>query len=248
VKPVLNNLVSLFLFFILLFAYTKFAGPLPFSVNSVTTQKTTTFDVTGEGKAQASADSATVMAGVNAKGDTQKAVQDQINTTINAVTQSVKALGIDSNDIQTSNYSINPNYEYANGAQKQNGFTASTNLTIKVKDISKVNAVIDGVTAAGATNVNNLGFDTVDKTSAQNEARQKAIADAKKKAADAAGAAGFKLGNLVNYQESENGNQRPIPMLKAVGGSASADSSTNIQPGSNDVDITVTLSYEIRSN
>jgi len=239
------TVAAILIFFVLLFAYTKLAGPIPFSINSVTTQKTTTFDVTGDGKASVTPDSATVTAGVNAQGSDQKTVQDKMNTAINAVTTAIKGLGVDSADIQTTNYSINPQYDYSGGPQKQTGFQSSTNLTIKVKDLSKVNQVIDAATAAGATNVNNLGFDSSDKTGAQNQARQMAIADAKKKAQAAADAAGFKLGSLVNYQESENGAIRPIPMLKSVGGPMAADASTNVQAGSNEVDMSVTLSYEI---
>lgn len=245
-EQIRNSAISLVLFFVLLFIYTKVAGPLPFSVNSVTTQKTTTFDVTGEGKTQAQPNLATVSAGVTAKGPDQKTVQDQMNKTINAVTDAVKAAGIDPKDIQTQNYSINPSYSFPpNGAQTQNGFEANTNLTIKVHDVSKVNAVIDAATASGATNVNNLGFETENNTDAIAQARKMAIADAKQKAQDAAQAAGFKLGKIVNFQENDGGNPpRPVPLM-AAGAAQSTKIDTNVQAGTNEVDVTVTLSYEI---
>ena len=240
-----NNLITLVIFFLLVFLYTKIAGPIPFSVNSVTTQKTTTFDVTGEGKVQSKPNASTISAGVTAKGTTQTTAQDQMNTTINAVSSAVKALGVDSKDIQTSNYSVNPNYEYQGGTQVANGFIASTNLTIKINDISKTNAVIDAATQAGATNVNTQGFDTSNNTASFNEARVLAIADAKKKAQAAADAAGFKLGKLVNYQENPQGTPRPIPFAAGIGGQTAQDKSTNIEPGANEVVVDVTLSYEI---
>lgn len=237
-----SSVTTLVLFFILLFAYTKLAGPIPFNITSTTTTKTTTFDVMGEGKASIKPDQATIQAGVSAKGDTTKSVQDQINSTISKVSEAVKALGVDPSDIQTSNYSVNPNYEYSPSGQKQNGFMASTNLTIKVKDTNKVGPVIDAATGAGATNVNNLGFSNTDQTSAENEARKKAVEDAKKKAQMAAQTAGFKLGKIVNYSENSGGNPRPVPF--AAG--ATADSkATPIETGTNEVNISVTLSYEI---
>lgn len=245
VQRILETSLIFLIFFGLLFAYTKLVGPIPFSVNSITTQKSTTFDVTGTGKASAKPDFATVEAGITAKGDNPQAVQDQINKVINAVSSSIKNLGIDSKDIQTSNYNVNPNYDYTGGSQKISGYSGNTNLRIRVKDISKVNSVIDAATAAGANQVNNLGFDITDKAAAENEARKLAVEDAKKKAQDAANIAGFKLGNIVNYSENFNGQPRPVSMLQnasaGVGGVP-----TQVEPGSNEITVTVTLSYEIR--
>ncbi len=238
---------TLLLFFILLFAYTKVGGPLPLTINSVTTNKNSTFDVTGEGKASVKPDQAKVAAGVTAQGKTVQEVQDQMNKLSNQVTAAVKGVGISADDIQTAQYSVNPNYDYSGGSQKQNGFTASTNLTITVKDINKVNAVIDAATSAGATNVNNLGFNNKDNTAAMDEARAKAVADAKKKAEQISKTAGFNLGKIVNYYEGGgNGpypptiSARPAMDLKAV------SNQTQIEPGTNEVTVTVTLSYEVR--
>lgn len=243
VKQISSTASTLAIFFIFLFAYTKLAGPIPFQVTSTSTTKSTTFDVTGEGKASIKPDSANISAGVSATGSSSKEVQDKINSTINKVSEAIKALGVDSKDIQTSNYSVNPTYDYRDGSQKITGYSANTNLTIKVKNIEKAGQVIDAATQAGANNVNNLGFDTTDKTAAENEARTKAVAAAKKKAEDAAKIAGFRLGNIVNYSEGFNGGIRP--MMVGAADKASA-SSTNLEPGSNEVVINVTLSYELR--
>lgn len=244
IKQISSAASTLLIFFILLFAYTKLVGPIPFQVNSISTTKSTTFDVTAEGKSSIKPDSANVSAGVSATGNTTKEVQEKINSIINKVSESIKALGIDSKDIQTTNYNVNPNYDYQGGSQKIIGYSASTNLTIKVKNLEKVGQIIDAATQAGANNVNNLGFDNSDKSAAENEARTKAVTAAKKKAEDAAKIAGFKLGNIVNYSEGFGGNGiRPL-MLEAVGKTTSSD--TKIEAGTNDVVVNVTLSYEIR--
>lgn len=240
-----GSIISTVLFFVLLFGYTKLAGPIPFSVNSVTTTKSTTFDVVGTGKASAKVDSAVVTAGVSATGTTVKEVQDKINEINTKVAAAVKALGIDQADIQTSNYDVNPTYDYASGSQRITGYNANTNLQIKIKDIAKLSSVIDASTQAGATNVRQDALQTTDTTQAENEARQKAVAEAKKKAETAAKVAGFQLGKLINYSEGlgDNGGPRPYLMAtdKAAGGAPTA-----IEPGSNEVVVTVTLSYEIR--
>lgn len=241
----MKHIVSaIIVFFITLFAYTKFAGPIPFSVTSVTTTKTDTFSVTGEGKVSVPPDIAVISAGVQAQGTTVKITQDQLNKNINAVSAAVKAAGVDSKDVQTSGYNINPTYDYRAGGQKITGYQASSNLTIKVRAVDNANAVIDAATAAGANQIGSITFDVDDKTKAQNEARQKAVTDAKSKAENAAKIAGFTLGRIINYSE-DFGNQ-PRPMLMA----AKAESTdggvpTQIETGTNDITVVVTLSYQI---
>ncbi len=243
-QRLLPPIIVIIFFFLTLFIYTKSAGPLPFSVNSVSTTKSDTFNVSGEGKVNVIPDIVVVNLGVSANGATVKQVQDQINTNINKVTEGVKKLGVDSKDIQTSNYNINPNIDYTAG-QKINGYTANTNLTIKVRDLNKVNEVIDSATQNGANQVGGITFDASDKTKAENEARQKAIQDAKSKAEQAAKIAGFSLGRLINYQEGFNNPPRPyLTAPSAVGTLEKAD--TSIEPGSSEITISVTLSYEIR--
>jgi uncharacterized protein YggE len=234
------------LFFIALFAYTKLAGPIPFTVTSVITTKTDTFSVTGEGKVSVPPDIAVISAGVQAQGNTAKIAQDQLNKNMNAVSAAVKVAGVDSKDIQTSGYNINPTYNYQTGGQRITGYQASSNLTIKVRAIDRANAVIDAATGAGATNVGGITFDVDDKTKAQNEARQKAVADAKSKAENAARIAGFSLGKIINYSEDFGNAVRPIPMLAKADLAGGGGVPTQVETGTNEITVTVTLSYQIQ--
>lgn len=244
-KILLLPVIGVTAFFMLFLIYTKAFGPIPFSVNSVVTQKAITFNVTGEGKVTAKPDSASIMAGIQAQASTVKSAQDQINAVINKVSQDLKQSGVNAEDIQTTNYNINPNYDYTGGSQKANGFSASTTLSIKVKDISRINDVIDEATANGANQISGISFEVSDKAKLENEARQMAVNQAKQKAADAAKIAGFKLGRIVNYSEGNPGLPRPI-MMQALAAKSSGSPSTEVQPGSTDVTINVTLSYEIQ--
>ncbi len=237
---IVQPILTILLFFITLFVYTKLAGPISFNLNATSGD----FQVTGEGKASIKPDNATVQAGVSVTGNAAPAVQDQMNTKINQVIAAIKAQGVDAADIQTSNYNVNPNFDYSGGSQRPNGFVANTTLTIKVKDIAKVNAVIDAATQAGATNVSNLGFTNSNDSAATDEARKMAIADAKQKAKTIASQVGFKLGKIVDYSEGGQGTEpRPYLMTanKAVGGAP-----TDVQPGTNEITVSVTLSYEVQ--
>lgn len=231
-------------FFALLFIYTKIGGPIPLSVTSVVTQKMDAFTVMGEGKVSISPDMAVVTVGVQTTGNTVKTTQDDLNRRINAVSEAVKKLGIADADIQTSNYSIYPNYDFQAPNQRITGYNASSNLIIKIKDLDKTNDVIDTATAQGANTVSGVTFDVENKEKAQNEARQQAVDDARKKAQEAARIAGFTLGKVVNYSENFGGGGYPLPFMArdVVGESVK----TQVEPGSQEIIVNVSLSFEIQ--
>lgn len=235
-KTLLLPVLGVATFFILLFIYTKLFGPIPFSVNSVTTTKSQTFDVVGEGKVSAAVDVANLSVGARAQAPSVKEAQDQINAVINKVSEAIKSIGIDSKDIQSANYNINPDIDYSQGSQRIKGYTANTTLSIKVRDITKANDVIDTATKNGANEVSGINFAVDDKEKAENQAREKAVTDAKRKAEAASKIAGFKLGRIVNYSENFGDFPRPV-LLEAQ--------KTQIEPGSSEIVVTVTLSYEI---
>lgn len=241
----ISPLAWILTFFVALFIYNRFFGPLPFSVTSVSTQKSDTFNVSGEGKVSVPPDIVLINAGVQVQAATVKAAQDQLNSNINQVSQALKQLGIDEKDIQTSNYSIYPTYDYTSGSQRITGYSANSNLFIKVREMDKANSVIDAATANGANQVSGIVFEVDDKTKAENEARELAVSQAKKKAENAAKIAGFQLGRIVNYSESFGDFPGPIA-LRAQGSVASEAPATSIEPGSNEITVTVTLSYELR--
>lgn len=240
-----NTLVAILVFFVSLFAYTKFAGPIQLSVNSTTFAKSDAFSVTGEGKVTTVPDLAVINVGVTSQTTTVKAAKEQLDSRINAVAAAVKKLGVDARDIQTTNYSVSPQYDFREG-QRITGYQASANLTIKIRNLERANDVIDAAATAGANQIGGLSFEIADKTKVENEARQKAVAQARQKAEDAAKIAGFTLGKVVNYSENFGGFPQPLYATKtAIGGEAPPER-TQLEPGQNEIVVLVSLSYEIR--
>lgn len=239
-----NILVAIVAFFALLFLYTRFAGPLEFSINSITTNKTDNFTVTGTGKVEVKPDLAVLNAGVTSQGATIKATQDVLNKAINNVNDAVKKQGVDPKDIQTSNYSLNPIYDYRSG-QKITGYQGNANLTIKIRNLDKAGNIIEAATNAGANQLGGLTFEIADKTKAENEAREKAVAQAKQTAENAARIAGFRLGRVVNYSENFGGNPPQI-FARTLDAKVEPAEPPQIEPGTNEVTVMVSLSYEIR--
>lgn len=261
----LSFLICLILFFLTFFLYTKAAGPLPFKVDSISTQKLDNFYVTGTGKSSIKPDKGTVRVGVNSTGKTADEAKSKMNEVINRVSSALKALGISEADIKTENLSVYPIYNDVkplvmqvpelmpvgttppNPDGKATSYNGNTTIVITVRKIDLANQVIDTATAQGANQLGGVQFDNTDTTAAENDARIKAIADAKQKAQTAAQAAGFKLGKLLNYQENAGGNvayyDKAMPM--AASGRAEDSAPTQIEPGENEVSMTVTLSYEV---
>ncbi len=237
-------LVILFIF-LGLFLYTKLVGPIPFSVNSITTTKSDIFSVVGEGKANAIPDTASADIGITVNQATVNNAQSQANQIINKISSDLKNLGVKEKDIKTTNYSINPNYNFEGGRQRIDGYTVSVNLEIKVTPIEKINQVIDTATKDGANSVGNIQFTLNDeeKTKLENQARKQAVDAAKQKAQSLAQASGIRLGRIINVSES-NQEQRPITFMeKSAVGLGAGD--TSVEPGQSTISTTVTLSYEI---
>lgn len=250
-KSHINRIVSALLIIVFFFVaasfYSKFGNPLSFSVNSNITNQTDIFTVTGEGKFYVQSDIAYINVGIHKTASTVKQAQSQINEVVTQVISGLKELDISSKDIKTSSYSINPTYDWSSSTQRITGYTADTQLKIKISDIDKINDVIDSATASGANQINNITFDIEDREAAEESARKDAVAQANQKAKAAAEAAGFKLGKIISYSESSNNSLiRPanITLQKSMADDMSGGG-TNIQSGSEEIEIIVNLSYQI---
>ena len=117
---------------------------------------------------------------------------------------------------------------------------------MKVRNFEKVGELLSGVVQSGVNSVSGLSFAIDDKTEIENQARQEAIAVAIKKAESIAQAGNFNLGKILSISE----NSSPIfyRTAKSFGIAASEDASIapSIEPGSQEVTVGVTISYEIR--
>lgn len=222
-------------------AYFRWMGALPISVTQ--TQKMSTFDVSGEGKVVVVPDQAEMSMGVQKSGSSIADVQKQVNTTIKQLTDQLKGLGIDEKDIKTTSYSVYPDYMPGKTGQ----YNVSAQVSVKTGDFAVASKVLDLAGTLGLNQVGGISFslsdDLRDKTT--KEARSQAIEAAQKKASELAGLSGMRLGRIVNVQEGEIAQPRPL-MYGAQGKSLDAGvvAPTQVEPGTNEVNVSVTLSYE----
>jgi len=243
---------AIIVFFVVLFVYTKLAGPIPFFINSVNTTKTDLFSSSGEGKATAVPDQATVNAGVTAQSTTVADAKNKVNQITDKIINDLKKLGLSDKDIKTTDYSINPDYSNeimpmaTNGQQTITGYTVTQNLEIKAKPLDKANKVVDAATADGANLVGGVNFTFSDdlQKSLSKQATQQAVDDAKNNAQTLANASGVHLGKIVNVVQNSN---QPRPLMMAAGVAEKTDqtsTSTNVTPGENTITVDVVLYYE----
>ena len=113
--------------------------------------------ITGHGEVMAAPDTAFVTSGVTSQGMTAKEALDANNADMKALIDTLKAAGIDAMDIQTSGFSVNPNYVYsderdANGYQlppKIVGYTVYNGVTVVVRELAELGAVLDQAVTVG---------------------------------------------------------------------------------------------------
>lgn len=225
------------------------------------------FSVTGSGKATAIPDIAEFTFEVITQGGMDVSSLQLKNTeAANKVINFVKSEGVAEKDIKTEYYNVDPRYQTyncrinpvipntsANSVAESCpppsivGYTITQSVSVKIRDFSKIGDIMGGVVTNGANQVGSLSFTVDDITKVQAQARAEAIAKAKAQAEEVASAGGFKLGRLLNIQEGYN----PYPVYKTLNAAAQmsvssvATPSPSIQAGSQEIDVSVTMQYEI---
>ncbi len=238
---------KIIIFFILLFIFAKWGPAINFSTTTQT--KGEPFVVQGTGKVTVAPDIAKIDLGIQESGTNLKTVQDSVNKKSQDLTGQIKKLGIAANDIKTISYYVYPQYDYTAPAQRITGYEVSTSYEVTIRDFTKINELIASATSFGANMAGSINFDLSDnlKKEKLQEARDLAVAEAKTKAEGLAKAAGIALGKIINVTEETPSNIRPLMLPTAGGGVADKSvSQPAVQPGTTDINVTVSLAYEVR--
>lgn len=212
------------------------------------------FSVSGDGKSVGVPDVAQFTFSVITEGgkDIGK-LQQENSEKINAINAFTKEQGIGDKDIRTQNYNIDPRYQYFSCPQNGGacppaeivGYTINQSVQVKIRDFTKIGVLLSGMVQKGANSVSQLTFTIDDPTSVQNDARAEAIVKARQKAEGLAATGGFRLGKLLSIEESSSVPQYPYPMYERAMG-VGGGGAPSIEPGSQEVSVSVTLRYEIK--
>lgn len=207
-----------------------------------------TIVVNGMGKVNGNNDIAVTTIGYsNTDKDVAKAQADN-KKVMDQIIVDLKKLGVLEKDLQ-SNYTIYPDYNYTQDkGQQLIGYKVGNQLTIKIRDLSKIPEILGLAGKYGATEVSGLSFTIDDPENLKLDARAKALTDAKSKAVYLSQKLGVNLGSVVSYNEYEGGNDQMYQpmMVKALGvGGGPESTQPAVESGSKDVTMNVSVVYEI---
>lgn len=223
---------------------------------SVGTPATNVISVSGEGKATAIPDIATISFTVMSDGTNASQAQTDATKKNNIALALLKEKGVEDKDVKTTSYSVQPKYNTQNpcytypctyGEQRVVGYTVSQTTEVKVRDTAIVGDLLSALGDAGISQLYGPNF-TVENPDMVNEAaRHDAIVQAEAKAKVLAKDLGVRLVRIVSFSESGN----PYPYYYAKGGmaldSAAAPQATPVvATGENEVTVNVSITYEIR--
>lgn len=214
--------------------------------------------VNGEGEAVAVPDVASFTFTVSQDAKTVADAQSGVTAKMDAILAALKGVGIEEKDVQTSDYSVYPKYTYVSAAcsvnycppskQVQDGYTANHSVTVKVRDTEKAGDALAAAGDKGATNLSGVSFTVDDQDKVVDEARAKAIANAKQKAEMLAKELGVRIVRVMGYNDNIGGGPMPYYAERSSNGMAMdvQAKAPTLPAGQNKVSVSVSVTYEIR--
>jgi uncharacterized protein YggE len=199
--------------------------------------------VTGEATVSAAPDLAQIEAGVTSEAKTAREASEANNAAMGKVLLALKGAGIAEKDFQTSRLSLQPESapNRPGGPSAIVGYRASNRVTIRLRDVTKLANVIDTLVGAGANDIGSINFMVSNASKLLDEAREQALADARRKAEIYAKAAGVTLDAPLSI--SEEGSPGPMPYRKMAVGMAAA---APVAQGEETLQVTVSVSWAIK--
>jgi len=177
-----------------------------------------TIIVVGEGTVKIQPDIARANIGVETLGSTVKQATSEAATTMEAVLAALKSQGIAEKDIQTSGYSV---WADRNGGPEGRDtekvtYRVNNNVSVVIRDLAKVGAVLDAAIEAGANSIYGLTFSVDEPQKLAAQAREKAVADALSRAQELARLNGVEVGAVVSISEVIGSSSYPANDLRAA--------------------------------
>jgi hypothetical protein len=233
-----------------LYAAAAFAVGLPTAVQAAEIHieaKNPVVELSVTEMVESAPDTATFSTGVENSAPTASAALRANSAQVAKVISQLKSLGIAEKDIQTSGISLSPEYEYVQATQQNRfkGYRVSNQVSVKMRDITKLGTILDQVVASGATNINGPYFSIDDDSGVKKTARAAALANGKAQAESYARAAGFGGVRLLSVSEGLVG--QPMPYVKTGNRmmAEAADASVPVQPGQVGTSVVLNLQYEM---
>lgn len=207
--------------------------------------------VVGKGELSIKPDIVYLSIGVDTSATTAQEAQKANAAKIQKITTLLKSTWkIADKDIQSSQFSVQPNYSYSEKeGQQVKGYNANHTLVVSYRDLTKVGELLDAVSLAGANNIGNARFAVEDSSAFEAQVIEKAMANADVKAAAIAKAAKRGLGQVVTVVQNDGYSSMPYYEQNLKMDMASADAGavpTAVQPGEVKITTQLSVMYELK--
>ncbi len=204
--------------------------------------------VTGVGRVQGRPDTLRATVGVEAERDSVSEALEAANAATEAVLAALRDAGVADRDLQTVQFSVNPRYvDTTTGIPEISGYVVGNLVEATVREIGRAGDVLQAAVTAGgdAARVQGITFALEDNAALVDAARESAFADARRKAEQYAALAGRELGPLVGLSEVVADPPQPDEFRAAAEGGADVAASVPLQPGRQEVGVTVTAVWSL---
>lgn len=171
--------------------------------------------MSGEGRIEAAPDMATVSLGVVSEAATAAAALAGNSDEVARVLANLRAAGLEARDIQTTGLSLGPVWTQVDreAAPRITGYSARNGVTVRVRDLDALGGILDAAVKDGANTLDGLAFGMQEPGPLMDEARRRAVADARRRAEIVAEAAGLRLGRVLSVSEGGGGGG-PVPQFR----------------------------------
>lgn len=207
-----------------------------------------TLTVSGEARVAAVPDMATISLGATGRGATAAEAMNATSVAVDAILARLAGLGIEMRDIQTTQLRVSEQSRWDNERNEDVfiGYFATNTVTVRVRDLDGIGALLSGVLDDGANQLQDLSFGLQEPRAVEDEARRRAVADAKTRAALYAEASGVTLGPVVSLRDTAEPLVRSIVGAEAmVVGAAEAARDVPVAAGELEVRAEVTMVFAI---
>jgi hypothetical protein len=216
------------------------------------TPKPRTISIEGKGEVMTAPDTAFVNAGVTSTATTARDALTANTKAMSDLLATLRTAGIAAVDVQTSGFSVSPQYFYAEKDASGNtpppritGYEVQNGVNVKVRKLGDLGAILDNIVTVGANTINGVSFSVDDPAKLYDEARKTAFADAEAKARIYADTAGLGLGDVLSIdEEPDQGEPRPYA-LKAMA-APMAGAAVPVEAGQLTYDVDVSVQWELK--
>jgi hypothetical protein len=214
---------------------------------AVQTINGTRLDVIATGEVNRVPDIARISAGVVTTAPTATAALEQNARQMRAVRDALKRAGIAERDIQTSAMNLFPDYRHdeRGGTPTLTGYRAHNEVSVRFRDIANAGKILDALVAQGANQINGPMLSIDKPEAALDEARTKALTNARARAELYARAMGKRVGRIVAVSEGASGGRYPMPMMRAEAIQVTGADASSIVPGEQTLSVSLAVTFEL---